>query len=320
MNQTTTKKTIYVDASSLKSDSLCDRRYLLHIIRGYVRGLRAENYKAGYGVAFHTFLELYYSKPAAERSKHLVECTQAALSSFERYLPYIPQDSIKEFRSPLHLLNACQSYHQHWGRGDYITAIPVDDNEHLLERKFCVPWFEDETLVIYLTGTIDMVGEVFGKLAIIDHKSTAAYDPQVFFSEFELNIQTMFYVLMFRRLSKMDRYLPIMINGIFIKKPTAKAEKDGQFDGARFVRSNLIEYSDDRMEEFERYLDWQMNKILTLARMPAETFGQINPAACHGKFSTCSYYELCSMPLHKQKDMLESIYRVEAYSPLNFND
>lgn len=325
------KRHIYIDASSLKSDFGCDRRYLNHIVRGWTKGLREANYKAGYGTSFHVFLENYYSESPSLRAVNAWTYTQKALDMYKRYEPHINLTDVKEFRTMEHLKKLCEYYPQRYAYGDSITPIPQnkEGSEHLLESKFCVPFAEGEDYIIFLSGTIDMVADYGGRLVIVDHKTTGSWDVDRFFAEFAMNIQTQFYVRMFRLLSGMNEYLPIVVNGIFIKKPTKEAQKKGEWDGARLQRSMIIEYTDEQMAQFEWWLKGALSKIKALVENykgeilnndePYE-LGTPNYSACFGRFSACPFYEMCAAPASNQIALLKSAYQNEQYSPLHFND
>lgn len=316
------KKIIYIDASSLKSDSLCSRKYLLHIVRGYTRGIRAANYKAGYGTAFHAGLQTYYGFPPEKRKENMVKVAEAALKAFEKYAPHVEPD---DFRNGDHLFKSIFHYHQRYQRGDSIVPL-----SSLLETKFCIPWYECDEYIIYLTGTIDLIADWYNRIVIWDHKSTATPQHKIaeFFEAFKMNIQTQFYVWIFRQLSKMPEYVPILINGIFIKKPTKKAEDKGEFDGVHFERSQLIEYDDEQMAQFEWWLKDKLSKIRALIdtyglkeldKDPVE-LGPVNPAACHAGFGLCPFFEVCQQPPSLQIQVLKSKYIIDQYNPLAFND
>lgn len=323
------KKIIYIDASSLKNDFLCDRKYLLHIIRGWTNQLRAANYKAGYGTAFHAFVEQYYATPAAEREKKLESLVAVGLKSYEKYAPFIDYSSPNEFRTPEHLEKTIRAYHARYQRGDSLVPLSYDipaGTKSLLETKFCIPWYEDENIIIYLTGTIDMICDYHGRPIIVDHKTShqsPAYIPK-FFEGFRMNIQTQFYVWIFKRLTGMDKYLPIMINGIFIKLWTLKSrEKKNDFDGASFQRSQLIEYSPEEMEQFEDWLTDALAHIKAIAKHfhNEELLGPPNYSACDKGFGgKCEFCAVCSEARSLQLKILHSKYQREQYSPLNFHD
>jgi hypothetical protein len=338
-----TKKIIYVDASSLKSDSLCDRRYLLHIIRGYTKGSRAANYKAGYGTSWHAFGEKYYALPAKDRSANMKELVNTGLESYKKYEPHVDLNNPYEFRTSQHLEKVMYAYHDRYQRGDSLVPLTYDipkipgnvflpeteresTEKSLLEQKFCLPWYEDERIIIYLTGTIDMICDYHGKPIIVDHKTSATQFAKIpfFFEGFDMNIQTQFYVWIFRRLTGMDHYLPIMINGIFIKTWTKKAQEDNKFDGAQFQRSQLIEYTEEQMAQFEGWLmgklEWVKRLALDYLDKPQD-YAPTNYAACGAGFGErCLFYHLCKEAPHLQERVLNSLYSIEQYSPLNFND
>lgn len=333
------KRIIYIDASSLKSDSICDRRFLLHIIRGYSQGVRAANYKAGYGTAFHAFLENYYSVPPADRLTQWTRLTNIGMEAYKKYEPHIDWTSKFEFRTPDHLHKVMAMYSGRYRLGDSLVPLTfkmpapegvIPDTSSLLEKKFCVPWYEDETLIIYLTGTIDMICDYHGRVIIVDHKSTSTQQAYIgrFFEEFRMSIQGQLYVKIFRQLSGMSEYVPLLINGIFVKKPTKASEEKGIFDGVHFQRSSLIEYTEEQMNQFDEYLQRTLNHILGAIKVyglkelleDVADLGPTNYAACHGRFSSCPFYEMCALPPKEQILYLKSRYNSETYNPLCFND
>lgn len=343
------KRIVYIDASSLKSDSLCTRRYLLHIVRGYTIGLRAANYKAGYGTAFHSFLQYYYGVEPKLRGDIMGTLKTVGLQAYAKYEPHVDMSSVFEFRTSDHLGKVIDAYHARYQRGDSVTPLPFDipapklsghllegeiatpTEGKLLEQKFCLPWYEDDNLIIYLAGTIDLVADYHDKVIIVDHKSTSTPQRNIdqFFREFEMNIQTQFYVWIFRKLSGMKSYVPIMINGIFIKKPTIKVTEAGGFDGVHFQRSQLIEYTNEQMAQFEDWLLDKLSKLLAMLKLydkdletsndPIE-LGPPEYAACQTRFGTCPFFELCALPPQEQLGFLRGRYKVEQYNPLAFND
>lgn len=310
------KQTIYIDASALK-ESNCDRRLLNTIFFGYSpRGMshKYSNYKAGYGSAFHKALEYWYGTPKDQRS-----ITTAVELAFNFYTPYTPfiKESPLEYRTITHLTQAVEAYFTYHQYGDLIERLSV--KSLLPESKFIIPMYEDENFKLILTGTIDLIGLYMGEETFIDHKSTAAYGSKdEYFKDYDLSVQMMVYSWVLDKL--IGKRLPCIINGIFLKKPTAKATS---FDGVSFARSNRIWYSDQQMKEFEWWLlakiELVKNFIKAYHSLEKNLEPNYNPAACMGKFGRCQYFSLCSLSPELRSDLLATMDRVP-YEPLKFGE
>src|SRR5438046_2961430 len=125
----------------------------------------------------------------------------------------------------------------------------------LLNQSDCWRKIYYQHFVIMLSGTIDFNGTYAGERCLVDHKTTAARD-EMFFYRFNFDIQPMFYVWVDNYLNmRGDVYLPFLVNGIFLKKPSVKAMNEDRWDGCEFRRSSLIHYSINQMHEFSSWLE-----------------------------------------------------------------
>ncbi len=312
------QRVVYINASLLKSAGNCDRKLNWQGVEGWTCENKVSNFKAGYGTALHKGLECWYAKPAGERSISLIQelATSKVTKTYEPYCPYIDE---KDWRTASHLVRTWHKYCAFYcPLNDPLTALqlPLSNvaSKSLLEQKFCIPYYEDNTLVVYITGTIDMPAEYCGQLCIADHKSTSR-KPEEFFMGFKFNIQAQFYVHWFKILSGMDTYVPFLVNGIFIKKNLVEDEKKGLFNGVSFER-RLVVYSDEQMKEYSEWLNWKLNAIIDMIEGKLRSTVMMNPSACEGKWSMCQYYNVCAKPAQFHNDILRSSFQQIPYNPL----
>lgn len=297
------KITIHLDASALKESScpLRLQRIILH-------GLQKEGqvyYKLAYGTAFHKFLQNWYC------NKPLEECLEIAT---DYYLPFLQQLQEEDFHTLSHLRASLQHYAKIYPReSDGIVPMGV-------EEKFSWPCREGSWYRIVLSGTVDLPATFHGIKCIIDHKTSGTYQIESYFKEYSLSIQGMFYVLMDKVITGRDYYLPLVINGLFLKKPTIAATKLGQWDGVKLQRSNIIEYSPAQMEFFKDWLEKKINEIVLLL----ESFGNedwpYELSACQQKFGLCKFFDLCATDKEFRAMKIKNSFVKSHYNPLQFQD
>ncbi len=308
------KPTIYLDASALKESS-CERRLLYTIFFGYTRGPRARNYQAGYGSAYHKALEYWYSSEEKSEQKAI----ELALKYYEPFTPFI-SERVREFRTPGHLTQALQAYFKRYNKDSELLR-PISN---LMESKFILPWHSSEKFDLVLTGTIDMIADYAGQECYVDHKTTSSYEIESYLEEYKLSVQMLFYSWVIDRL--LGRRLPCLINGIFLSKGTQKAK---EFDGVKFVRSELMHFTDSQMIQFNAWVEERIRQVISWLEdwftinpeLPGSPTLQTNPnfAACQTRWGACPYFNICKLPPEFQDDMLKGM-AVEAYEPLRFGE
>lgn len=326
------KQTIMIDASSLKHIS-CFRKFYWMVVKGYKNKVFSDReYPMAYGSAIHKFLENYYG------CRPLIDCINVAKDFYKPYSNNIPFNN-KEFRYTENLLKTCEAYSEKYRRIKDTTSTDADAEEIIIhnddfqplfnikgektiEYKFSVLLYENEKYRLVLTGTVDLPCSYRSiELLLVDHKSTGTNvdKAQEFFDDYALDIQTMLYSKVYKEQLRLDYYPPVLINGIFIKKPTQKAEKEGIFDGVEIIRSPPISYSEEQMEQFNQWYNERIAEIkLYLVNNFEEVERIFNLTQCKLAGQRCQYFDVCKLPLKFHTSKLESSFEVKQYNPLKF--
>ena len=300
-----------IDASSLKKSSC-----LLRLQRNNILGLRLKalhSYKMAYGTAFHKFLQHWYNGEGFDA---------AWAAARDYYAPHTTNLPEEAFHTGSHLERAVKLYADTFPEGgDMLVPRRSQDGKAMQEWKFSFPWHKGSNFELALCGTIDMLASYAGQEPIVDHKTSSSFQKDSYFQTYELDIQTMLYSYVCKEFLGFSHYPPVLINGLFLKRPTAKAEKAGYFDGAEFRRSNLISYSDAQMANFVGWLEQKKQDIITflesgVSRWPADF------AACKQSFSLCDYWQLCRQGSDQEVEeaIIEQNYNKSPYNPLAFQD
>jgi len=309
------QQVLFIDASSLKELS-CYRRFYWNTIEGYRTPHESmPNLKIEYGTAYHRYLENWYSGQPHEVSR------TAATTYYQSILEKNPYalESDYEFRTIDHLIKSIDYYAEIYPRN--VDSLKAD----AVEQKFAFPFWQNKHYVIMLCGTIDLRGTYCGIPIITDHKTSSANASKQalidnFFLEYEMSIQTMFYSWVHNRLMgwPADKFIDVMINGIFIKSTTKKAREADMFDGVKLARSKPISYSQEQMQNFEQWLKRQLDYIALNLDAGLDMSKDYNLAACKGAFGLCKYFHVCKQPSAIQQMLLKSSFNREKYSPLQF--
>ena len=315
---------IYVDASSLR-DIACWRKYYLQIVQGYqLTARRRANFKAAYGTAFHRFLEEYYRGVLP-----IKDCITTAMRIYEPFDADLP---LEEFRTTGHLLQSIKKYIQENPKESEAIVpktftVQGEDGkqEKVLEQQFCIPWWNNNKFEIALCGTVDMHCEYFGTEVLMDHKTTATKINFIdsYLEEYEMSNQLQFYAWTEKVFRGHQTFLPGVINGIFLKKQTIKNEKLGIFDGVQFKRSNIINFSDKQMLDFERWFMRKMNELIKSLDDSAgeELWWNYERSFCKAGWEKCVFWNVCKHGGEElQKQVLETFYDRQEYNPLKFKE
>lgn len=320
------KQTVMIDASSLKHIS-CFRKFYRMVVKGYKsKDVYRGDYKMAYGSAIHKFLEGYYG------CKPIKDCVQLATDYYKPFNDTVKY-STREFRFNNNLIKTCEAYQKAFPRSlENDKTILLDSNDfqphqdikdkQTIEYKFAIVLYENKKYRLVLTGTVDLVCSYAGiDILLVDHKSTAtsAEYSDDFFSAYTLDIQTMLYSKVYKEALKLDYYPMILINGIFISKPTKKSEEQGIFDGVEFKRSSPISYSNEQMEQFNI---WFNRKIEEITYYMAHEFriaeDSFNLSFCnHGTYK-CQFFDVCKLPVKFHQASLDNNYIIKMYNPLEF--
>jgi hypothetical protein len=266
-------------------------------------------FKMDYGNGFHKFAG------AIDSGVEYIQALQTALQFFLPKCIYVPEE---DFRTVDHLNMVCQTYYKYWykeGRDIYKTK--VINGKPAVELAFCFPYRTTPTYDVLLTGTIDKIATFDGRDFVMDRKVTALWRKQNFFDGFELDPQLKFYSWVCKRYGLSEYYMPGIIDGVFIKKPTEKTknkitgklELNKEWNGVSFERSAPMEYSEESMIEFE---EWVVDKIDTIIKAEETKTFRRNFNCCSDVYGMCQFSGLClgRKPIE--------MYERRDYNPLKF--
>jgi len=319
---------IYFDASALKNSS-CFRNFWRIAVEGWrkIGDETARGHAMAYGSGIHKFLEHIYKGGTKK------DALQLALDYYTPWNVTLNLNNAYEFRTSANLLKVCNQYYQRFihtldNNIPMLDFIPLEDSKtgiKQVEYKFQIKIWENDKYVLYLCGTIDLICLYEGyDILLVDHKSTSSKLNEQFFIPFEWDIQTMLYSKVWRETNNLASYPPVLINGIFVKKPTIKNSKGGIFDGVEFDRSPVIEYDDARMDAFTVWLNSRIKSIIYY--LENESNPSINPidnydmAACKSIYGNCQFFNICKLPAEFQQGALEGSFEIFKYNPLCFRD
>jgi hypothetical protein len=296
------KYIVKIDASLIK-ESACERRLWYMLFRGLRK--RNSNHKMEYGTAVHKALESFYENGDKDA---------AINKAIDHYADVLVPD--KDFRDLAHLVNLLNQYFS------IDTGLEVKkDPDPVLEMRFAYPYKQTPKLDILFCGTIDFVGTYYGRPVIVDHKSTAAYNTAAYFASYKVSPQLMFYNLIWNTLFP-DDYIGCMINGIFL----ARSNKN------KFERSEIFEFSKDRLAKFRDYVDDLVDRIIFKfddyvdnvnmigeQEAEAEKIFYSNFACCETRFGLCSFTPLCTANSVQDRESIVNMdYTRKVYDPLQF--
>lgn len=285
-----TKQTIRIDASSLKH-SYCLRHFYLDVVEGFT--WHQSNNDMEFGNAFHTF------KNTLALTNNL---GAALLAAREYYSRPMTIKSNKKYLTLNYLLTVCQDYESYWSdRNEFETL--VCEGRPLSELRFSIPYYSDDFVEIKLCGTIDdLCKHKRGCYAIRDFKTTSSGDIDEYFAGYELSTQLMVYYLAVQFYAKMypnsiwsevvKTKFACFIDGIFLR---------GKDKPVEFKRSDMIFFSDERVEEFNAMLTEKCKQLAAFVAsikdpndLPKRE-GLLN-GSCHMTFGPCKYFKVCAAP------------------------
>lgn len=307
---------IYFDASALK-DSSCFRKIYWTVVKGYKTEKKIINYPIAYGNACHKFAERHYC------GVDLAENLELTRKYYEPYHDSIQYSEETEFRTLKHLNNVCKKYAQTFPtEHDCIQVVRINEVP-LVEQQFAFPVWksEDGKIEVILCGTIDMVADYQGTRVFIDHKTTTSWYKEGYFKQYQMNVQMQLYSWALKKILGTSYYLSCVVNGWFIKKPTDKSEKMGVFDGVKFERSNIIDYSEEQMAQFEGWLSYKLGSILAFFKENKleEMSKHLDYTACNN-YGLCKFFDVCRLKPSVQEDVLNSKFTTIPYEPLKFRE
>jgi len=306
------RKIVYLTPSILK-DIKCLRFFYLSSLLGLRRkGAELRNYKAAYGNAFGMFCDDFHSGLSHDDS------TIRAKAYYEKFDEEITDE--KEWRTLTHLIRTMRKYSQEV-TPETFTPLKIGE-DFATQLTIDIPITVGNGYVYRLAGTIDK----FCKYAtypqvIVDDKTTGSYNIKLFFEQYKLSLQMLTYIFLGTKFLKGEDstdWLPFVINGIFVKYPTKKAEMQGIFDGATFVRHGPEQVTNALMESFLRWVKGICSQLdIMLNLMDSTLIDYPNYNCCSGSFGKgCEFSPLCRFgDVEQMKLMIPSIYDIGKFSP-----
>ncbi len=291
----TNKQILLIDASSIKESDCLAKFHYMNIL-GYRPKLAP--YKMEYGTAGHLAIDNWY------RTKDVNASVRMAVEYYNKVCPNIPD---KDFRDAGHLGFTLMNYFATYGIGDPFKPLVNDAGEMAVEMAFKIPYKSYEHTDVVLCGKIDAIGHYGNTLVILDHKFTSIAAPDKYFEQYKMSVQMMMYILGARLSGLVDYYLPVVIDGIFINK-----------SGARFQRSDFLDYREDQIAEYKVWLDERIDRIV--AGMEGRAPFARNFTYCHASFGECTYFPVCSVQEGYRQGMLDSRYDIKKYDPETFGE
>lgn len=303
------KTIIHLNASSLKSEFACGRRWYLTVVEGWKSKLTYNDTE--YGSAFHRFVSTW------RQTGDEWEGISAAMAYFAKAAKTYTIRDQKDYLTREHLHATCQDYALRYANDEFQTLRLGD--KALVEQKFCIPYFTDAHVEILLEGTIDDVCKnPRGCYAIRDYKTTAVRDVNGYLKGYELSTQLMFYYKAVKWYATQypDSILAdfagtnfaCFIDGVFHRGASKPSE---------FIRSDMMFYDTAKIAEFETLLQRACLKISDMVKANIRPMreGMIN-GYCFGHFK-CPYFLACAATdARTEQYLLEHMFKQVPYEPL----
>ena len=321
---------LLVDNSTLSEISACPRRGMYKFLER--RQLQKNRAALFFGGAIHKALEVrdMLQKPLADG-----ETRDAMVTALIDY--YDGADFGDDFRNLDYAVRTVEKYNEVY-RFDPLPPIHLPDGELAVELPFalhvgdievdstllvCDPDVNEGqpferhvgTLKIIFTGKIDRICKYQGRYFLLDHKTSSMGGPN-FFNEFYTALQFRGYKWAVEQL--IDQPVDgVIINGIVCRPPT----KDGRvnYDMDR----HTIHINDELVEEWQNTFllgveEW-VGYIKNQQNYPGaeEQAFPIRTGQCIGKYGTCEYFDVCSLPMSQRQTMLDcALFEDHSWSPL----
>lgn len=301
-----------MDMSSLESWLACPRKAfwaLIHSRGGY------KSAALTFGSAIHKGLEAWYKGNDA----------RLCLMDAEAELMKNPPD-VGEWRDFNCLRNALEKYFDKY-RIEPFEVIPdrvevpfelplgvIKIERNVPNKGLLVKGFDGEgpfyirNLYIQWTGKIDLLVEQNGDFWNLDHKTTSIGGPS-YFDQFTLSQQFIGYNWAARELDNKP-YRGTILNLLINRKRSEK----GQGKPLELER-RYYPYTDFNRQSWRQDI---MSHIENLVHATISESFPMNSCQCQGKYGTCAYHRVCTMPSEKEQfDMAYSdVYIRNVWNPL----
>jgi hypothetical protein len=275
-----------------------------------------------FGSAFHKALEVFYAGEISERKIPKLDtmelmsfgnrvdgdesdlCLRATRAFIEAAAPLAPLSETDK-HSIYNGMWILHSYFRAYIDDPYV-AYRTESGEYFVEKKFSLVVHEDDSLIIELFGTIDVVLRhvTTGDLIPADHKTAGFlnFGGSSYFDREKPNHQYTGYLLGAREVLGIDTNR-FMVN-IVEKKSKPKTEKA---KGVSFPRQ-ITERNEDDFADFREALLHTVRSYLTAKK--TDNWPQGPTGACTA-YGSCSYRSVCSVPKNMRETLLNNKFARE---------
>lgn len=266
-----------------------------------------------FGGAIHQGLEVLYRNGFTTESLLIAKqrCAQHFVDN-----PIIP-----DWRTDAHAMTCLDKYFQTFQHDNTISIynfngepfversfeievghIEVNDSFHypvkLLLGHENTPYPNElsiKKLYVHWIGKIDAVVHHYGKLMVMDHKTTTMLG-DTFFADFELGQQPIGYTWALKQIlgQRPDGFL---VNPLALRKPTPSGKP------FEFPPRKPYYYTDEQLNE------WHANTMTLVSDFVSHTLRNFFPMStvwCVGKYGMCPYHSVCTLPSTQRPVMLST--------------
>lgn len=196
------------------------------------------------------------------------------------------------------------------------------DGKPLVEHNFDIPFYEDDTIVVHLQGTIDMIGKIMnGVYAHPDWKTTSTWKKNTYFKAYELSRQLRHYRLALRLISEREPESTIgkigatkmgsFIRAIFLDKDINKVYwKD----------SEVYYFPEEDIEAYRKTVEDYCLRISSAVRtgyLPKE--GILN-GSCQHAYGLCDFWNVCKVREEAAQMILKHHFTQRPFTPLDYGN
>lgn len=311
-----TQTYVKINSSSLSLLQTCARKSFYSLKEGWKS--KAGSPPLIYGSAIHKAMEVFYSHTAKERElpqdfdevapllahghaapekNFLYEALFAFVRAAEP-LKMLPDTDSRSLSSGIWVLS---HYFKTYLHDRYV--IHSDAAGPIVERSFCIPYYEDKFLRIDLFGQIDFAlkDEITGEVLVGDHK-TASQMGSNFLNRIKPNHQYTGYLIgAHQTLGVSSEHF--LVNGIQVKARPLTARGGPPTFTRQITRrtpQDFVEFKDALLEAVRNYLRWESSGIWPI--------GVVDACANYGG---CQFLDVCGQPNELRKNILEAKFNKE---------
>jgi hypothetical protein len=308
------KTRVKINSSSLGVIQECMRKAQLNLNEGWRSAV--ESPATMFGRAVHKALEVFYCGEPEERilpkyenlemmayghkppqtNNDLIYRSVAAFLEVAQPLAALPESDKRSNQNGVWILS---EYFKAFADDPYVAY--KDENGPFIERTFTYRFYEDDSLIIDIFGTVDFVFRhlVTGALIGGDHKTASFlnFGGSSYFDREKPNHQYTMYCMGLNRVFGLA-VEDFMINVVEVKaKPKTKAAK-----GVSFPRQITKRTEEDFTELNEVIMD---SVLRYLHALKTSTYPMGGVDACN-KYGGCSYKEICASPHSLRETILKN--------------